>query len=54
MSRRLMARYKRPRPLWVKVARATFNVIGCAALLAALVLLFIAAPHIDAWVINNR
>ena len=54
MRRRPMAVWKRPTPLWVKVARAAFNVIGCAALLAALILLFITAPHIDAWVIANR
>lgn len=54
MRRRPMAVYKRPTSRWRKVATLAFNVVGGAALLAALVLMFLAAPHVDAWVINNR
>lgn len=54
MRRRPMAVWKRPTPLWKTALIFAANVIGFAALMGLLMLALVAAPHIDAWVINSR
>ena len=49
-----MAVWHRPTPLWQRALRFSFEVIGVVGLMAGLLLLMAAAPHIDAWVIGHR
>lgn len=49
-----MAIRRRPLSGWRLVATMALEVVGALAIVALLVLGLIAAPHFDAWVINNR